>query len=63
MAGLNFKLRATYSFGRTDLMRVTTPSAVPSSYPLATTFQMRSNLELAFIMMPLSPAWRKSRWY
>jgi len=30
---------------------------------LATTFQMRSNLELAFIMMPLSPAWRKSRWY
>ena len=63
MAGLNFKLRATYSFGRTDLMRVTTPSAVPSSYPLATTFQMRSNLELAFIMMPLSPVWRKSRWY
>lgn len=63
MAGLCFKLRATYSFGRADLMRVTTPSAVPSSYPLATTFQMRSNLELSFIIMPLSPAWRKSRWY
>ena len=63
MAGLCFKLRATYSFGRADLMRVTTPSAVPASYPLATTFQMRSNLELSFIMMPLSPAWRKSRWY
>jgi len=63
MAGLCFKLRATYSFGRADLMRVTTPSAVPASYPLATTFQMRSNLELSFIIMPLSPAWRKSRWY
>jgi hypothetical protein len=63
MAGLCFKLRATYSFGRADIMRVTTPSAVPSSYPLATTFQMRSNLELSFIIMPLSPAWRKSRWY
>ena len=63
MAGLCFKLRATYSFGRADLMRVTSPSAVPASYPLATTFQMRSNLELSFIIMPLSPAWRKSRWY
>ncbi|MEY4280594.1 MAG: hypothetical protein RLZ39_6 [Bacteroidota bacterium] len=63
MVGLCFKLRATYSFGRADLMRVTTPSAVPASYPLATTFQMRSNLELSFIIMPLSPAWRKSRWY
>jgi hypothetical protein len=65
LAGMCFKVRATYTFGQLQYIR-TDNSAKNSQgniYANITTLTNKSSFAVSLIVMPFAPMWDKSRWW